>query len=141
MAEYNWYGWSNFEEIRVKRPGVPDQVVGQHYEDTYSIAVGAQYKINESWTVRSGFQYDQTPTVDNFRSTRTPDGDRYWLSAGASYDISDNFAVDVAYAHIFIDEVDINTTQPGVNAILSTNTRATSEGSVDILSASLRYKF
>jgi len=141
MAEYNWYGWSNFEEIRVKQANVRDQVVEQHYDDTYSIAIGAQYKIDESWTVRSGFQYDQTPTVDNFRSTRTPDGDRYWLSAGASYNISENFAVDVAYTHVFIDKVDINTTQTVTAPVLTTNTRATSEGSVDIVAAALRYKF
>ena len=141
MAEYNWYGWSNFKEIRVKRPGLPDQVVGQNYEDTFSVAVGAQYKINDAWTVRGGFQYDETPTVNGFRSTRTPDGDRYWLSAGLSYDVSDNFTVDVAYTHVFIDDADIDTRQPGVAAVLSTNTRAVSEGSVDIVAAALRYKF
>ncbi|UEM04674.1 outer membrane protein transport protein [Skermanella rosea] len=141
MAEYNWYGWSNFEEIRVKRPGLPDQVVGQNYEDTFSLAIGAQYELNDAWTVRGGFQYDETPTVDNFRSTRTPDADRYWLSAGASYALSESFVVDVAYTHIIIDDADINTTQPGAVAALSTNTRAVSEGSVDIIAAALRYKF
>ncbi len=141
MAEYNWYGWSSFKEIRVKRAGLADQVVGQNYEDTFSIAVGAQYKVNEAWTVRSGFQYDETPTVNGFRSTRTPDGDRYWLSAGLSYAVSDNFVVDVAYTHIFIDDADIDTRQSGAAAALSTNTRAVSEGSVDIVAAALRYKF
>jgi long-chain fatty acid transport protein len=105
------------------------------------VAVGAQYKLNEAWTVRSGFQYDETPTVNGFRSTRTPDGDRYWLSAGLSYDVSDNFTVDVAYTHVFIDDADIDTRQPGALPILSTNTRAVSEGSVDIIAAALRYKF
>ena len=123
MAEYNWYGWSSFKEIRVKRSGLPDQVVTQNYDDTFSVAVGAQYKLNEAWTVRSGFQYDETPTVNGFRSSRTPDGDRYWLSAGLSYDVSDNFTVDVAYTHVFIDDADIDTRQPGVAAALSTNTQ------------------
>jgi len=144
MAEYNWYGWSNFKEIRIKRPGFPDQVVPQNYQDTFSVAIGAQYRINETWTVRSGVQYDETPTVDGFRSTRTPDGDRYWLSAGLSYTVSDNFTVDMAYTHVFIDSGDINTTQPGATVpgvTLSTNTRATTEGSVDIVAAALRYKF
>jgi long-chain fatty acid transport protein len=141
MAEYNWYGWSNFKEIRVKRPGLPDQVVGQNYQDTFSVAVGAQYKLNDAWTVRSGFQYDETPTVNGFRSTRTPDGDRYWLSAGLSYDVSDNFTVDVAYTHVFIDDADIDTRQPGALPGSFTNTRAVSEGSVDIFAAAMRYKF
>jgi long-chain fatty acid transport protein len=141
MAEYNWYGWSSFKEIRVKRAGLADQVTTQNYEDTFSVGVGAQYRIDETWTVRSGFQYDETPTVNGFRSTRTPDGDRYWLTAGLSYAVSDNFVVDVAYTHIFIDDADIDTRQPGAAAALSTNTRAVSEGSVDIVAAALRYKF
>lgn len=141
MAEYNWYGWSSFKEIRVKQAGEDDRPVPQNYQDTFSIAVGAQYKLNEEWTVRSGFQYDETPTVDGFRSTRTPDGDRYWLSAGLSYDISDNFTVDVAYTHVFIEDATINTRQPGAAPGLSTNTRASAESSVDIFAAALRYKF
>ena len=141
MAEYNWYGWSSFKEIRVKRSGLADQVVTQNYQDTYSVAVGAQYKVNDAWTVRGGFQYDETPTVDGFRSTRTPDGDRYWVSAGLSYDVSDSFTVDVAYTHVFIDDADVNTSQTGAAAALSTNTRAMAEGSVDIFAAALRYKF
>jgi long-chain fatty acid transport protein len=139
MAEYNWYGWSSFKEIRVKQAGQGDQVVTQDYQDTFSIAVGAQYKLNDEWTVRSGFQYDETPTVDGFRSTRTPDGDRYWLSAGLSYDVSDNFTVDVAYTHVFIADADINTSR--TTGGVTTNTRALAEGSVDIFAAALRYKF
>jgi long-chain fatty acid transport protein len=141
LAEYNWYGWSSFKEIRVKRSGLADQVVTQNYEDTFSVAVGAQYKLNDEWTVRSGFQYDETPTVEGFRSTRTPDGDRYWLSAGLSYDVSDNFTVDVAYTHVFISDADVNTRQSGAAPVLSTNTRASLESSVDIFAAALRYKF
>jgi long-chain fatty acid transport protein len=139
MAEYNWYGWSSFKEIRVKQAGQGDQVVTQNYQDTFSVAVGAQYKLNDQWTVRSGFQYDETPTVDGFRSTRTPDGDRYWLSAGLSYDVSDNFTVDVAYTHVFIADADINTSR--TTGGVTTNTRASAEGSVDIFAAALRYKF
>ena len=35
------------------------------------------------------------------------------LSAGLSYDVSDNFTVDMAYTHVFIDDADIDTRQPG----------------------------
>src|SRR3712207_8263803 len=47
------------------------------------------------------------------------------LTAGASYNLTQNFVVDVAYAHIFIDTVDINTQQAGIAPGLTTNTRAT----------------
>ena len=62
------------------------------------------------------------------------------MSAGLSYDVSDNFTVDVAYTHVFIDDADIDTRQPVLRGA-STNTRAVSEGSVDIFAAAFRYKF
>ena len=140
MAEYNWYGWSSFKEIRVKRAGQPIRSSPRTTRTPSRSRSAPSTKLNDAWTVRSGFQYDETPTVNGFRSTRTPDGDRYWLSAGLSYDVSDNFTVDVAYTHVFIDDADIDTRQPGAGAV-STNTRAVSEGSVDIVAAALRYKF
>jgi long-chain fatty acid transport protein len=139
MAEYNWYGWSNFEEIRIESSPVLSRSIPQDYEDTFSIAVGGQYRVDEAWTVRTGFQYDQTPTNDRFRMTSIPDGDRYWLSAGASYDFSESLTVDVAYTHVFVSEADIDTRSPGVGGEI--NTRATTEGSVDIIAAALRVKF
>lgn len=142
LAEYNWYGWSNFNEIRIRfDDGLSnDAATTQDYQDSFSIAVGAQYDVNETWTVRGGFQYDETPTTDAFRSTRTPDGNRYWLSAGATYRLNERFVIDAAYTHIFIEEESINLdfTQPTGNVV---NLRAKTEGSVDIVSVALRYNF
>jgi long-chain fatty acid transport protein len=141
MAEYNWYGWSSFEEIRVESSPGFGASIPQDYENTFAIAVGGQYKVDDAWTVRTGFQYDQTPTNDRFRTTAIPDGDRYWLSAGASYDLSERFTIDVAYTHVFVSETDIDVVtepRPGFPVV---NTRATSKGSVDILAAALRVKF
>jgi len=53
--------------------------------------------------------------------------------------VSDNFTVDVAYTHVFIADADINTSR--TTGGVTTNTRASAEGSVDIFAAALRYKF
>jgi long-chain fatty acid transport protein len=142
MAEYNWYGWSSFEEIRVESSPEFRTSIPQDYENTFAIAVGGQYKVDDAWTVRAGFQYDQTPTNDRFRTTAIPDGDRYWLSAGASYDVSERFTIDVAYTHVIVSETDIDVVTEALDPRLPVvNTRATSKGSVDILAAALRVKF
>lgn len=140
LGELSWYGWNNFEEIRVRRPGQPDSVVEQNYQNSWAFAIGAQYEINEQWTVRGGVQYDQTPTEGGYRSTRTPDGDRTWLTAGLTYALNDSFVIDAAYAHIFISDETVDVTRPGAGAA-STRVQAESEGSVDIVSLALRYRF
>jgi long-chain fatty acid transport protein len=39
--------------------------------------IGTNYQWNDDLTLRAGFQFDQTPTVDAFRNTSLPDGNRY----------------------------------------------------------------
>lgn len=113
LGQVNWYEWSRFHEIRVKfSNGLPDSVKQQNYEDSYGVSLGAQYRLNEAWTLRGGAQWDETPTVNGFRTTRTPDGDRLWLSTGASWAISDAVSLDMAYAHIFVDDAPIDLNKP-----------------------------
>jgi long-chain fatty acid transport protein len=134
-----WFGWKSFNEIRVVTASSPEPV-RQNYRNTYAVTAGAQYAWSDNLTVRGGFQFDQTPTVDGFRTSRTPDGDRYWLSAGLSYRVGQSFTVDVGYSHIFVENEEIDVVR-ATNAALSTRTRAETEGGIDIVSAALRYRF
>lgn len=138
MGGLTWFGWSNFEEIALERSdGAPVEPVPQNYQNTIAVAVGAEYQLNDSWTVRGGFQFDETPTTDEDRTTRTPDGDRYWLSAGASYEINESFVIDAAFTHIFIDDAEVDVLRNGGFARVA----GTSENSVDIVSIGVRYRF
>ena len=141
LGEFTWYGWDNFDTILIEVENGAPIDVRQEYRNSYAVAVGAQYAVDDNWTVRAGFQYDETPTQDGFRSTRTPDGDRYWLTAGVSYELSDSFVIDAAYAHIFISKEDIDLIRPGAVPGLATRIQANTEGSVDIVSVGLRYRF
>jgi long-chain fatty acid transport protein len=141
MGSVSWFGWSNFEEIRLIRAGLPDDVTTQGYEDTWAFNIGAEYQYSPDWVFRGGFQYDPTPTVDEFRTSRTPDGDRTWISAGATHKINDTLSLDLAATHIFITEETINVTRAGAVGGASSNVRANTEGSVSIFAAALKYKF
>ncbi|HEV7373013.1 OmpP1/FadL family transporter [Arenibaculum sp.] len=141
LGEVTWTGWDSFDEIRVQRPGFPDSAILQGYENSFAVALGAQYELDGNWTLRAGIQYDETPTEGGFRSSRTPDGDRTWLTAGFSYQVGRNFVLDAAYAHIFISEETVDLTRTGAVPALSTRIRAETEGSVDIVSVGLRYLF
>ena len=136
-----WYGWSNFQEIRAKRAGLPDDVTTQGYEDTWAFNVGAEYKYSDDWTLRAGAQYDPTPTTDEFRTTRTPDGDRTWLSIGGTHQINKNLSLDLAATQIFISEEEIDVTRSGAALGSSTRIQADTEGSVSIVGAAFKYRF
>lgn len=140
MGQATWFGWSNFEEIAaIRDDGTAVAPVEQDYQNTYAIAIGAEYDFSEQWTIRGGYQFDETPTTDEFRTSRTPDGDRNWFSAGASYNYSEKLSFDMAATYIDVDEGTINVTR---NAPLNNaQVTGTTDGSVGILAVGLNYKF
>ncbi len=72
----------------------------QNYRDTWRLAVGANYHVNEQWMLRMGTGYDQTPTVIGDRDIRLPDVDRYALSIGAHYQMRPNLGFDLGYTYL-----------------------------------------
>lgn len=71
------------------------------WKDSWNVALGEDYYLNDNWTLRAGVAYDQSPSRSNvYRTNRIPDTDRVWASLGASY-IKDNYQIDFGYAHLF----------------------------------------
>ncbi|WP_018176527.1 OmpP1/FadL family transporter [Thioalkalivibrio sp. AKL8] len=139
LAQYTWFNWSNFDEIRIQLPQGNEQVLEQNYRNSYALAVGAEYAMNPRWTLRGGIQYDQTPTQTNGRGTRTPDGDRTWFSFGASYARSERFTFDLGYSYIHIASEDLDITRSFNGTHI--NMQGTTKGHVHVLSAAMRYHF
>ncbi|WP_006788348.1 OmpP1/FadL family transporter [Thiorhodospira sibirica] len=145
LAQYTWFQWSNFDEIRVRfADGRADDVTVQNYRDSWALALGAEYQWDERWTLRGGIQFDQTPTQDGYRTTRTPDGDRTWFSFGASYAYDARLGFDLAYTYIDIAKESLDLSrQFYAQTPLATqvNLQGTTQGDVHILAGALRYRF
>jgi long-chain fatty acid transport protein len=108
VGTVEWTNWSRFDELRVRFDnGQADSVTEENWDDSYFFALGANYLLTDSLTVRSGVAYDQTPIPDEFRTARLPDEDRYWVALGATYAFSEMISVDVGYTHIFIRHASI----------------------------------
>ena len=98
-AEATRFGWSKFDLITLGAPlyqGIPEI-----YRDTWSFAVGADYALNEKWTVRGGVQRDVTP-VNLVRDPRVPDGNRWNFALGASYAMSSALTLDAAANYVAV---------------------------------------
>ena len=101
----------------------------QFYRDTYSMALGAEYDVDDRLTLRAGTMFDESPITDEYRTTRVPDGDRTWLSVGASYDINDTFTAsldkspfDTAAAKTSLQELDQLASLSPTDALLNRTT-------------------
>ena len=140
LAGATWFGWSNFERITATRDdGSLTSNVPQNYDNTWAFNIGAEYEYSPEWTFRGGIQYDETPTIDGSRTSRTPDGDRIWISSGATYNVTDRLAWDFALTYIDVSEEDIDLTRP--QGVGSSSIDAKSSGDVYIGAIGLNYKF
>lgn len=138
QGQATWFGWNNFESIAVRfDDGTAGAPVVQNYQTTWAFAVGAEYAASDKWMLRGGVQFDQTPTTDEYRTSRTPDGDRTWLSLGATYGWNDNLDIGMAatYIHLADEEINIPRGAGGGQFVADT------EGSVGILALAATYKF
>jgi long-chain fatty acid transport protein len=142
QGQATWFGWNNFGSIDAYRDsGALASSVQQNYQTTWAYALGAEYMASDKWMLRGGVQFDATPTTDEYRTSRTPDGDRTWLSLGATYAITPKIDLDMAGTYIFVEDGTINLQRGGGGGLTAGNMHAKTEGSVGIIATGVTYKF
>ncbi|MEA1990519.1 MAG: outer membrane protein transport protein [Pseudomonadota bacterium] len=141
LAGTTWTGWKAYDELVVDFDnGAPDSESNQNFKDSMRYAVGVIYKLDDSWKLRSGLAFDESPVPDETsRSPRTPDSDRTWVSFGVGYKFNSTINLDFGYTHIFADKADVEYTAEsslGDNVLVGSY-----DASVNILSAQLVWKY
>lgn len=96
-----WAKWSNFKTLTIENEGFASKPYVNDWEDTWLFSVGADYKLNDAWTVRGGVAYEKDPVSDNKkRMAVIPDTDRLWLSVGATWHAAKNFQIDGGFSYL-----------------------------------------
>lgn len=113
--DLRWINWANADGY--KQFGWKNQTV---------VAVGGEYKVNQSLKLRAGYNYGKSPIGSNPPADATipdlgpmPGGNIQWfnligfpaitehhISLGGSYQFTKNFAIDLAYVHAFEKKVE-----------------------------------
>ncbi len=151
-AGAEWTNWSRFSTFPVQDKSTGAQLqlnplsaatrvaLPFQYKNSWYFSLGAEYKIDPSWTVRTGLGYDFSPIKDDTRGLRLPDNNRFWVSLGASYNWNEQISFDVGYSHLFIDKTKISIV-PGNPNFSTLPFNATAEANVNVFSVGFRYKF
>ncbi|MFJ4443855.1 OmpP1/FadL family transporter [Pseudomonas sp. NPDC089422] len=142
-AGSTWTRWSRLKDITVNNE-VPAPLAAQfgtiseeqNWHDTWAHAIGASYKVNKEWVLRTGFSVDQSPTNNTDRSPRIPTGDRKAISIGAGYSPTDDMTIDVAYSYLWEEDTKVNLASPTKGRY-----QAKYENSAHGIGASLTYRF
>lgn len=99
-------GWSTFDAIYVTSP-LKTQT-NEAYRDTLNGAFGIDYQVTPGWVMRTGVQYDPTPTPGPTRDARVPDANRWLFSVGTSVLVSKRLSVDASVTYIDFQNTAIN---------------------------------
>jgi long-chain fatty acid transport protein len=144
-ADFSYFWWGDSEEARIEfEDGRDDAVRETNFRDTYSVGIGADYRWNERLTLRTGFRYDRTPTVDRSRDTTFADANRYWVTLGASYVVRPWLTADLGVAHVFEDDTTVDVERQffqGTAAASTVRVKADVQSSVSTIGLNARIRF
>lgn len=116
-----WEGWSSFEEIKATPndievegvPGIGSIPVGplslpHYWRDTVSVRLGGDYKVDDTLTVRGGYNFETGAIPDGYYNVFAPDSDKHTLAAGMTWAF-DGWELDASTAYYLFSDRQIST--------------------------------
>jgi len=110
--------WSSVQDVIIVRDQstTPAQTLNAEFRDTWRVALGSNYKLNDAWKIKAGIAYDQGAAKGaDYRLVSLPDNDRMWFSLGAQWVASKALTVDVGGAYLKIRDAGIYNDQRSSN--------------------------
>jgi long-chain fatty acid transport protein len=143
MAEAAWTHWARFDRLVVRfgNPDQPDDVTRVDWKDTWLVALGTTYQLDERWQLRAGAAYDQAPMPDRTREPRIPDADRLRLAVGMTVAVTPRLTINLAYSHVFLESAPLRLTASGEGNQFRGNLSGTYSNRIDIGSIQAVFRF
>ena len=78
----------------------------RNYSDANIYRLGIQHKKDDELTLRGGIYFDKSPISNGYYTPETARNDAVGLTAGASYQLSENMEIDASFLYLMFDEFD-----------------------------------
>ncbi|WP_228548481.1 OmpP1/FadL family transporter [Alloalcanivorax profundimaris] len=138
--------WSSLDRLVVDHSGTQTSLGGMaslpnpsieefDWDDTTRYSIGLRHTLPSDTVLRFGLAKEESTQSSDNRSAISPDSDRVWATLGAGFRPTENLSIDVAYAHIWVDDADVYKTSRG--AVLD----GTYELDANVIGAQLNYTF
>lgn len=108
-AEFEFGGWSTFKDAEVKlerevpEAGFVDSSTPLDWKDAWIAKLGADYKLNDTFSLRGGYAFVKTQVPEHTLDAATPEADNHNISVGAGYRVG-TLVIDFFYmADIYED--------------------------------------
>jgi long-chain fatty acid transport protein len=113
MADYTRTGWDSIQDLRIMRTdgpfaGTELSDVALRFQDSWRSGIGLIWKLDQQWSLRTGYARESSLVVDEFRTPRLPDAKRDWFGVGARYTPAPNWSLDFGLALVRGDDAPSN---------------------------------
>jgi long-chain fatty acid transport protein len=111
---WGWDNWSELKDVFISN-NTRGATLPRNWDDTYHYAVGADYRLDDSWTLRAGIGYDTDPVDPKDRTADMPLDEQYRYAAGFDYVRKSGMRISgsLVYADYGDAEIDSNKGVPG----------------------------
>lgn len=101
MGEWQYVLWSSFDRLSINfDQATPDFELYEGYRDTHGVRFGMEYDGTKSLTARVGILYHTAAAPDETVTPLLPEAERNEASAGFTWRVSPQVALDVALQYV-----------------------------------------
>jgi long-chain fatty acid transport protein len=106
-VDFHYIDYKNANGLRDSGFAPTGAVRGVGQRSIWAVALGAQYQLTDTVSLRAGYTYNDDPVDDAhaFFNVGSPTIIEQTISVGASYKVTDSFTLSMAYAHAFQNSV------------------------------------
>ncbi|NBH74480.1 outer membrane protein transport protein [Rodentibacter pneumotropicus] len=135
---YKYTDWKRFKELKAtyNSDGAEALQKDEYFRGNSRIALGVSYDATNKLTLRTGIAYDET-AADQYHSASIPDTDRTWYSLGATYKVTPDLSIDVAYAHLKGKKITFKEQQENIPFAVN----YTSKSTANLYGLNVNYRF
>jgi long-chain fatty acid transport protein len=110
MLTAGWEDWSAAGSLPLSVSNAAATLsIPLNFRDTWYIGAGTHYKLNDRWTLKTGFRYDSSALKDKDRTVFLP-VDRVWtLGVGGVYDYSETMEIGFTFSWANLGSAPVNT--------------------------------
>ena len=139
MGNIGWQQWSHFGfvDVQITSNDPKSLTTNLEYNDTWHVALGAQYRPTQVWTFSGGVAYDSSAVDDNKRTVVLAMGETWRFGLGAQYAFTPNLTLGVAYDLIWM----VNKTTDQNRGIAGHVAGDYDNGSISVFALNLSWKY
>jgi len=110
MGNVGWQDWSRFGKVDVgiNTSDPRDLTIDSDYNDTWHVALGAQYRYSPQWMFTGGVAYDSSAVDDDKRTVTLPMGETWKFALGAQYALNPNLTLGAAYEFVWMGDMSVD---------------------------------